>query len=213
MSQRNPTQRRLVGGLLSLILLAAGTEQAAGLALAPGDTAPELRGDTFRGERLLIDYSASKLTLVNYWATWCVPCLEEMPALDHLAQIHGADRVQVVGVLHDSVDDETALEFLEPMGLSYPLLRPRDYTADRWGGIASLPTTFLIDSEGEVLRRYVGATAEQVKGLAYDVSAALEDRPLGPFVYPTAEGAVTNEDRLRLKRDAEAKAEADRGGS
>ena len=68
--------------------------------------------------------------------------------------------------------------------MTYPVIRPAKGVAGAWGGGGTLPLTFLIDGEGRVLRRYVGATEEQIEGLVRDVEAALRGEPLGPPVIP-----------------------------
>jgi hypothetical protein len=60
-----------------------------------------------------------------------------------------------------------------------------------------LPTTFLIDRKGVILRRYVGATPEQIEGLVYDIKATLAGLPLGPFVMPKVPAVATEEDYKR----------------
>jgi hypothetical protein len=64
-----------------------------------------------------------------------------------------------------------------------------------------LPTTFVIDSNGIIVRRYVGATAEQIKGLVADVEALLAGEPLGPMVIPDKPSVATEEDRQRSLKE------------
>ncbi|MDR0928586.1 MAG: TlpA family protein disulfide reductase [Oscillospiraceae bacterium] len=114
-------------------------------------------------------FAEAELTLVNYWETWCPPCIEELPALGRLHEATEG-RVQVVSVLLDSLDAtgqrdasavETALLLMETSGAEYPVLVP-----DTWlmmiasYFITAIPTTFLVDGEGNVLGYVVGGRDE-----------------------------------------------------
>jgi thiol-disulfide isomerase/thioredoxin len=176
--------------VLFALALAHGDAVAAGgnySALAPGDSAPALRGYVQPEYRYRdVDWSKNKLTLVNFWAPWCVPCKDEMPRLQQLHVEHGASGLEIIGVYDPGVSAEDILRYIGPVGVTYTLFEPRANVNRLWGGISSLPTSFLVDAQGKVLRRYVGALPEQTEGLARDIEAALEGRPLPPLVMPKA---------------------------
>ncbi len=161
---------------------------AGGMALAPGDPAPELGGRLYpTNERHEIDFSGNSWTLVNFWATWCRPCRDEIPALQKLQTTHAEADFAVVGVYEQDIPIENIKSFLEPFRLSYTIMKITPKTGLKWGGIGAIPTSFLIDRTGKILRRYVGATAEQIEGLEADVQALIEGRPMPKMVIPQAE--------------------------
>lgn len=160
------------------------------VALAPGDRAPELFGASLAGSLARADWSARPYTLVNFWATWCEPCRTEMPVLGKLWEEHG-DRVQVLGVLTDTVTNAEARSFAGQVGAGYEIFRGTPALQNAWGGISLLPTTFLIDRDGKILRRYVGATGEIVAGMRADLDALLDGKPLPVQVEPELEDSVT----------------------
>ena len=165
-----------------------------GLALAPGDPAPPIQLPLLNGEVHEHVFAGQRFTLVNFWATWCKPCREEMPALQRLSERHREDGLAVVGILFDpKSDDEGARRYLDEVGVRYPTMRGTLDTLRTWGGIGMFPTTFLIDSKGQIVRRYVGASPAQIEGLMGDVDAVLAGRPLGSMVMP--EPALPKESR------------------
>jgi len=180
-------------GVLLALVASVSVASAAPLAMVPGDVAPEVRGDTSLGQRKVVDFSETRLTLLNFWATWCEPCKQEMPVLEELHQTR--EDLQVIGVMHDSVENEQMQAFLESLGVSYTVVRPLLRVTKAYGGVGALPTTILIDSDGRVVRRYVGATEEQLEGLIRDVDDALAGRKLKEMVFPDRINAVTDLDR------------------
>jgi thiol-disulfide isomerase/thioredoxin len=166
------------------------------MALAPGDPAPEVWGFRSDGELVRSDYAERRFTLVNFWATWCAPCKEEMPALQKLHESHADSGLQVIGVMNDHVSLDAMQRFADGLGVAYTVVKPHEESIQRWTEIRVLPMTFLIDAQGKVVRRYVGASAEQIEGLIYDVGAVLEGRPLGPLVIPADPATVTEADRV-----------------
>lgn len=178
-----------------LLLGSCGFAQAAQMALVPGDPVPEIRGNTVDGTRVVSDYSANQITLINFFATWCEPCREEMPMLQELFRERAADGLKIVGVLQESIDDEALTAFIDSSGVTYPLIRPRGDDPTRFGGVSILPSSFLVDNRGRLLQRYVGATPEQIEGMRADIVAALEGRPLGRLVMPETPNAVSVDDK------------------
>ena len=86
---------------------------------------------------------------------------------------------------------------MKSLELAYTILIPDKKVYTTWGGIGVLPTTFLIDHEGRILRRYIGSSPVQVEGLLRDVDNALNGRPLGPMVLPEDPTGVTLQDSKR----------------
>jgi thiol-disulfide isomerase/thioredoxin len=190
------SRSRFASLILTLSFLSSAAFAQAGMALAPGDKAPLMRGRTHEQKFLKTDYPAHRLTLVNFWAPWCVPCKAEMLALQKLHDVHEAGGLAVIGVLYDSASEEEVRKFAEGLGITYPLVRPHGGYTRKWSGLAVLPATFLVDQKGVLLRKYVGATAEQIVGLVYDVEEAMAGRPLGPFIMPEDPIISTDEDRI-----------------
>jgi hypothetical protein len=79
--------------------------------------------------------------------------------------------------------------------VDYPIVKPDERWLNDWGGISAMPLTFMIDGDGKVMRRYLGATEEQIAGLIYDVEAALDGRELGPIVTPEVPNVSTEADK------------------
>lgn len=182
---------------LALIVVPGPAAAGSNLALAPGDTAPRLRGFDSDGISISSDYAQHRLTLVNFWATWCEPCKGEMSALQKLHETHAGSDLEIIGVMRDSAPSDAMQRFADELGVTYAVVQPHKEMARTWKGVGILPTTFLIDQQGKVLRRYVGATEEQVLGLVGDVEAVLEGRPLGPMVIPDSPAVATDAYRVR----------------
>jgi thiol-disulfide isomerase/thioredoxin len=173
-----------------LIGIAAVQIVSASLALAPGDPAPYLTGADLKGEITTIRWSSNAATIVNFWATWCEPCRDEMPAQLALYERKADDDLAVVGVhlLGSSMKEISA--FVEETGARYPILLGDVSVAQKWT-VGLLPTTFLVNGKGVVVRRYVGATPEQIEGLIADAEAFLDGRPLGTISGSDPSGVTT----------------------
>jgi thiol-disulfide isomerase/thioredoxin len=96
-----------------------------------------------------------KVVIVNFWATWCPPCREEIPSLIALQNKY-KDRLQVIGV---SVDEDTPAAFVKAFsdkeGINYPVVMGTEI-AKEYGGVPALPTSFVVNTEGRVVQKHVG---------------------------------------------------------
>ncbi len=157
--------RRLAGTepgqrVLGAVLDAQAPAVPAGVIVAKrGDIVPTMTLAAFDGSRTDIPKSwAGKPTLVNLWASWCAPCLAEMPELQAFASEQGANGVQVVGIALD--DLEPAKAMLARLGISYSNLIDAPGPADagvRLGNPAGvLPYSVLVSAEGRVLKTKIG---------------------------------------------------------
>ena len=181
-----------------VLLLAAcmlGLPARAGrLALAPGDEVPYLMGfDVFNGETQPVTWAAGKVTLVNFWATWCEPCRKEMPQLQKLHERFEKDGLRVVGVTKEDASFGDLQQFVYAVGATFLTIRTPGRVATAWGGVGTLPTTFMVDDKGRLIRRYVGFTEQQSEALAQDVENVLAGKPLGPVVL-SEQSEVVSED-------------------
>ncbi len=181
----------VLGLVLAVLALAPSITQrratrSYGIALAPGDPAPSVRGTSPAGEPVVVRWEDHALTLVNFWASWCVPCKAEMPVLQGLHDRRGQDGLEIVGVEMGAGKEQDGRRFLSDLGIKYPVVREQEDTVVAWGGVAILPTTFFVDRDGKILRKYVGAAPAQLEAMVKDVGAILDGRPLGVQPDPAA---------------------------
>lgn len=128
--------------------------------------APELTVATLDGDTLTSADLRGKVVVVNFWATWCMPCRLEMPALQKLHETYAADDVVVVGLSTDVGSADPVHAFLDERGITYPVGRATPGQRQAFGGIRGIPTTFIIDRKGVVRHRVVGYFAPPAMGAA-----------------------------------------------
>ena len=104
------------------------------------------------------DLSAYKgqWVLVNFWATWCPPCLEEIPEFAALYSARKGRDLMVIGIAVDFDDERQVFQFAEKQGMTYPLVLGDENSTSRFGKINVLPTTFLFDPKGKKVLHRVG---------------------------------------------------------
>jgi peroxiredoxin len=133
--------------LLALWAALAGTAQAA--APAPGSLAPDFTLRTGSGPNLRLSEQRGKVVLLNFWATWCGPCREEMPHLNRLHEKYKASGFTLLGVNIDD-DSRAALALATKLGVGFPVLLDADKSTSRLYDLGAMPSTVLIDRDGKV---------------------------------------------------------------
>jgi peroxiredoxin len=120
--------------------------------LAPDFTLPQLDGQDLR----LSSYRG-KVVLLDFWATWCDPCREEIPHFVELQQRYGYRGLQVIGISMDDGSDPVG-PFYQQFHMNYPVVMGTAKTGELYGGILGLPITFLIGRDGFIYAKHLGAT-------------------------------------------------------
>jgi peroxiredoxin len=140
---------------------------------APSYVAPTISGDTVR----LTDLRG-RVVVLNVWATWCTPCVREMPALQRLHDQLGAKGLSVVAVSVDGGGmgnaDLDVRTFIDRLGLTFTILRDPYGRIEDTFGVSGLPTTFVIDRDGRIERKVLGAREWDDPALAAEIESLLE---------------------------------------
>ena len=100
---------------------------------------------------------AGKVVIVNFWATWCKPCIHEIPDLSRVYDEYKARGVMVLGVLNDNPDNSTLLNFKSDNDMTFPVVRANSDIMTAYNYPQSLPTTFIFDRSGRQVHVQVGA--------------------------------------------------------
>ena len=152
----------LVAGLAALIaFLTVSVARPAGPVDTPivGRPAPAFVLETLGGGQLSLADLRGSAVVLNFWASWCIPCREEAPLLTAADATYGPRGVRVLGVVYQD-SAENARDFMRRYGQTYPgLLDPSGRTAIDYG-VFGIPETFFIDAAGVVRSRQVGALTE-----------------------------------------------------
>jgi thiol-disulfide isomerase/thioredoxin len=149
--------------------------------LEPPQPAPAISFTDAQGHSLSLADFRGRVVLLNFWATWCVPCVEEMPSLDNLQAKLGNDDFIVVAISTDRQGLSIVQPFLDKLGIrNLAIYLDPPHAAQRAFGIRGIPTTIVIDREGRERGRLEGMTR-------WDSSEALTliRHYLGPAVPPT----------------------------
>lgn len=119
-----------------------------------------------------------KVVLLNFWATWCPPCRAEIPDLISLQKQYAPQGLVVIGISMDEAEPEKVARFAKKMELNYPIVMGTADIAEAYGGVAVLPTTFVIDRAGRIVDGLEGATDRA--GFEEKIKPLLKNRPGSP---------------------------------
>jgi peroxiredoxin len=120
------------------------------------------------GHAVTLDLLKGKWVVVNYWAAWCEGCIKEIPELNRLDKAHGDD-VVMVGVNFDQPPVDALQKAIKTAGITFPVLTQDPGTAWHLGDISVLPTTFIINPKGVMVRKIIGTSTQS------SLSAALAE--------------------------------------
>jgi thiol-disulfide isomerase/thioredoxin len=97
-----------------------------------------------------------KVLLVTFFATWCPPCIQEIPTLIDLQNSYGAKGFSVIGMSVDEGGVPPVKKLIDRTGINYPVLMADNETARGFGGVTGIPVTFLVNQQGDLVKKYLG---------------------------------------------------------
>ncbi len=139
------TLKHIALPLLTSLLLSAGPAMAA----APQGPAPDFALKTVSGENARLSEHRGEVVMVNFWASWCAPCRQEMPLLEELYAQYEPLGFTILGVNVEK-DSTPALAMLEDIPVSFPILLDTDSVVSKLFNVVAMPTTVLIDRDGNM---------------------------------------------------------------
>lgn len=134
-------------------------------ALGVSSPAPDFSLNTLDDSKATLSQYKGKVVLINFWATWCDPCRDEIPMLIDFQEKYGPRGFVVLGVAMDDEGKSVVAPFLEKerfqvggksVPINYPILLGDEATSQKYGGLIGFPTSFLIDREGKISQRIIG---------------------------------------------------------
>jgi thiol-disulfide isomerase/thioredoxin len=126
----------------------------------PKNAAPQFTLSDLNGRPVSLSDYRGKVVILDFWAPWCPPCKREIPDLISLQDQYGPKGLQVVGIGLDRTDNVTT--FVRENGVNYPVMVGDDEITRLYGGIPGIPTTFIVDKEGNISKRFEGFTDRSV---------------------------------------------------
>jgi thiol-disulfide isomerase/thioredoxin len=164
----------LFAALLVVAVLAGCSTPA-----SPASDVPQFSFSSLEGKTVAMKDLGNKVVIVDFWATWCGPCREEIPHLNQLYSELKGKGLEIVGISMDTDGTDGVKDFAREFRIQYPIVMGDDKAAESFGGIIGLPTTFIIDRNGRIAKKYIGLPpAGDMAKIVKDLVAGIAG---GPF--------------------------------
>jgi thiol-disulfide isomerase/thioredoxin len=149
---------------------AGGTAKFGGAADTKAPMAPDFTVKDLDGKDVSLSQFKGKVVLVNFWATWCEPCRDEIPLLIQFQRKYGPRGFTILGLSVDEEGKKVVQPYVDkerfdvngtPTAMNYPIFISTDAVVDKFGGLIGYPTSILISRDGRIVKRITGIIGEQ----------------------------------------------------
>jgi thiol-disulfide isomerase/thioredoxin len=142
----------------------------------PAKAAPEFDLENIAGGTTKASEIQGKVAVIDFWATWCQPCIAEIPKFNELHDQYQGKDVQIVAVTIESPHEDIAPKVKET-GIKYPVLVGDEAVIEGFGGIIGFPTTFVVTKDWKIYKKYFGALSNKHERIRQDIEKllAIED--------------------------------------
>ncbi|MDP2912387.1 MAG: TlpA disulfide reductase family protein [Candidatus Omnitrophota bacterium] len=144
--------------LISMVFLLGACAQTNAVEI--GENAPNFTLPDLKGKQVSLSDFKGKVIILNFFASWCPPCRQEVPDFTELQKTYGDKGFSAIGVALESLKDASA--FADKAGINYPVLIDDNKASNTYGPIRAIPATFIIGKDFKVAKIYIGARSKEV---------------------------------------------------
>ena len=124
--------------------------------VAVGDLAPDFQLEDTKGNKVSLSGLQGRVVMVNFWATWCPPCIEEMPSMERLHEVMAGDDFVMLAINTEQNGRTVVPEFLEKTPYSFPILYDDEGVVQKLYGVYKFPESFIVGKDGKVVEKVIG---------------------------------------------------------
>jgi thiol-disulfide isomerase/thioredoxin len=139
--------------------------------------APNFELENVAGGTLKSADLKGKVTIVDFWATWCEPCIAEIPNYNAIRQNYSDKGVEILGITVESGPLKDIKPKVEDFQMKYPVVVGDDEVVDGFGGLIGFPTTFIVDKDWRVYKKYLGMTRNKKEMIQKDIEKLIAEGP------------------------------------
>ncbi len=147
-------------GSIFYVMNSSSTAQQYSAASNTNAAAPQFTLTDIAGHPIALSNYRGKVVILDFWAPWCPPCRREIPDFISLQKQYASQGLQIIGIGLDQPGNVAA--FVQQYGINYPVAVGDDAISNLYGGVSGIPTTFIIDKQGNITNRFEGFTERTV---------------------------------------------------